>query len=282
MRAAFPYLGRGSWLARRDPRTLILAGFLFALAVTQLRDARHLAIAAILGLVYYRLAAIPWRSIRVQWIYLLVVITIFSTFNMLITGGRSGSFADAETTHVLFTIPVVGAEVSAEGLSLMASQILRFVAIGAVSFPLAYAIAPGDLGVALRRLGLGDRIAVMIDLTIRFIPTLAAEFAETIDAQRVRGFDPTARRGGPITRLRRAAPIFVPVTVGSIAGAEDTIDAMDLRGFGVGRRTWYRELRFDRMDWLVIGLFVAFVVAVVTISVTGNSEHYLLPFLVRD
>ena len=47
------------------------------------------------------------------------------------------------------------------------------------------------------------------------------------------------------------APIFVPVTVGSIAGAEDTIDAMDLRAFGVGRRTWHRELRFDPVDWLV-------------------------------
>ena len=58
----------------------------------------------------------------------------------------------------------------------------------------------------------------------RFIPTIASEFGETIDAQRVRGYDPMARKGGPITRLRRMAPIFVPVTVGSIAGAEDTID----------------------------------------------------------
>jgi energy-coupling factor transport system permease protein len=281
MRAAFPYLGRGSWLARRDPRTLVLAGFLFAIAVTQLRDARHLAVVLVFALAYYRLAAIPWGSTRLQWTYLLVVIFLFSAINTLITGGRTGSFAEVDT-HVLLTIPVVGAEISAEGISLMVSQILRFAAIAAVSFPLAYAIAPGDLGVALRRLGLGDRIAVMIDLTIRFIPTLAAEFAETIDAQRVRGFDPTARRGGPITRLRRLAPIFVPVTVGSIAGAEDTIDAMDLRGFGVGRRTWYRDLRFDVADRLVIGLFVAFVVVVAAVNLTGHSQHYLLPFLVGD
>jgi energy-coupling factor transport system permease protein len=217
--------------------------------------------------------------VRGQWLYLLIVIFVFSLFNSLISGGRTGSFSDADT-HVLLTIPPFGAEISAEGISLMLSQMLRFACIAAISFPVAFAIAPGDLGVALRRLGLGDRIAVMIDLTIRFIPTLAAEFAETIDAQRVRGYDPTARKGGPITRLRRAAPIFVPVTVGSIAGAEDTIDAMDLRGFGVGRRTWHRELRYGPIDRLLIAAFVAFTVTSVGLGITGNSQHYLLPFLV--
>jgi energy-coupling factor transport system permease protein len=281
MRAAFPYLGRGSWLARRDPRVLLIAGATFVIGVVQLRDARHLAVVLVLAIAYYLSAGIPWRAARVQWIYLLIVIFVFSLFNALISGGRTGSFSDADT-HVLLTIPPFGAEISAEGISLMLSQILRFACIAAISFPVAFAIAPGDLGVALRRLGLGDRIAVMIDLTIRFIPTLAAEFAETIDAQRVRGYDPTARRGGPITRLRRAAPVFVPVTVGSIAGAEDTIDAMDLRGFGVGRRTWHRQLQYGALDRLVIAAFVAFAITSVTLGVTGNSEHYLLPFLIGD
>jgi len=138
-------------------------------------------------------------------------------------------------------------------------------------------VAPGDLGVALRRLGIGDRIAVMVDLTIRFIPTLAAEFTETIDAQRVRGYDPTARKGGLISRLRRTAPVLVPVTVGSIAGAEDTIDAMDLRAFGVQRRTWLRELHFGPSDWTLIGLFLTFVAVASFLNFSGLSPHYLLP-----
>lgn len=279
VRAAFPYLGRGSWLARRDPRVPLVAGATFVFGAVQLRDARHLAVVLVLALAYYTTAQIPWRAVRVQWTYLLVVIFLFAFFNTLISGGRSGGFADADT-HVLVTIPPFGAEISAEGISLMLSQMLRFAAIGAVSFPVAFAIAPGDLGVALRRLGLGDRIAIMVDLTIRFIPTLVSEFAETIDAQRVRGYDPTLRRGGPIARLRRAAPIFVPVTVGSIAGAEDIIDAMDLRGFGVGRRTWHRRLRLDSTDRLLIAAFLVFAVTAFTMGVTGNSKHYLLPFLV--
>lgn len=279
MRAAFPYLGRGSWLASRDPRVLLLAAILFVIGASQLRDSRQLAVVLALALGYYATARIPWRSVRLQWIYLLAVISFFAFFNTLISGGRTSTFTGAET-HVLVTLPPFGAEISAEGASLMLSQVLRYAAVAAIGFPIAYAIAPGDLGVALRRLGVADKIAVMVDLTVRFIPTLAGEFAETIDAQRVRGYDPTARKGGPISRLRRLAPIFVPVTVGSIAGAEDTIDAMDLRGFGVGRRTWLRHLRFDRTDRTVVGLFIMFAVVATFLNVTGRTDHYLLPFLV--
>lgn len=258
---------------------LILVSLLIVIGASQLRDARQLAVLLIVAISYYQLAGIPWRSVRVQWFYLLGVIGTFALFNALITGGRAGTFSDGPT-HVLLTIPPFGAELTAEGISLAASQLLRYTAFAAVGFPVAYALAPGDLAVALRRLGIGDRIAVMVELTVRFIPTLAAEFVETIDAQRVRGYDPTASKGGPITRLRRLAPIFVPVTVGSIAGAEDTIDAMDLRGFGVGRRTWSRELRFDRADWLVVAAVLTFVLLATYLNLSGQSRHYLIPFLI--
>ena len=281
MRAAFRYLGRGSWLSRRDPRVLVVVPLLFVVGASQLRDARHLALACAIGLGYYSLARIPWRAVRGQWIFLLAIISFVSITNALITGGRTSSFANAET-HVLLVIPLIGAEVSAEGISLALSQILRYAAMAAVGIPVAYALAPGDLGVALRHLRIGDRIAVMVDLTVRFIPTLAGEFSDTIDAQRVRGYDPTERKGGPITRLRRFAPVFVPVTIGAIAGAEDTIDAMDLRGFGSGPRTWLRDLRFRPIDWLVVGVCMAFVVISTVANVTGSSPHYLLPFLLGD
>jgi len=276
MRASFQYLGRGSWLARRDPRVLVLAALLFALAAPQLRDFRHLAIALAFALTYYASAGIPWRLVRTQWIYLVVVITVVATLNALITGGNSGDFT-GQPTHVIWIFPPFGTEVSAEGISLVVSQVLRFMAIAAVGFPLAFAVAPGDLGVAFRRLGLGDRLSIMVDLTIRFIPTLGAEFSETIDAQRVRGYDPARRGGGPITRLRRMSPVFVPVTIGAIAGAEDTIDAMDLRAFGTGKRTWFRQLAYDNADFLVIAAFAGFLAIATYLNISGMTDHALLP-----
>lgn len=279
MRGSFRYLGRGSWLARRDPRVLILAALIFVIGAIQLRDARHLGLALGVALLYYSLARIPWRHVRAQWAYLLVVIGLFAGLNVVLTGGLAGGFADVDP-HVIVSLPVIGAPITAEGLSLAVSQILRFAAIAAIGFPIAYAVAPGDFGVAFRQLGLGDRLAVALDLTLRFVPALGQQLSETVDAQRVRGYDPTAGGLNPVTRVRRFAPVLVPVTISALVDAEDTIDAMDLRGFGTGRRTWYRQLRFDRADRVLLGAFFAFAALATALNVLGLSDHYLLPFLV--
>jgi energy-coupling factor transport system permease protein len=277
VRASFRYLGRGSWLSKRDPRTKVLAAVLFAVAIVQLRDYRLLGLALIGAVAYYSLAGIPLRQVRRQWLYLVAVISFVAVVNMLFTGGRAGDFRDVEP-QVLFRLPLVGWPITAEAISLSASQLLRFLGIAAVGFPIAYTIAPGELGVAFRRLGLGDRISVALDLTIRFVPTIADEFRRTLDAQRIRGYDPAARERNLIRGLRGYAALLVPVTVKSIVDAEDTIDALDLRAFGTGRRTWYRQLHFDRADWGVVGVFVAFVLSATVLNMMGRTGHQLLPF----
>ena len=66
---------------------------------------------------------------------------------------------------------------------------MRFLAMVAVGFPLAFAIAPDEWGRPSRRLGVPDGFAFGLDLTFRFLPSLRADFQTTIDAQRSRGHD---------------------------------------------------------------------------------------------
>ena len=90
-----------------------------------------------------------------------------------------------------------------------------------------------------------------------------------------------AAGASPIARLRHQVPVVVPTVVNAIAGAEDTIDAMDLRAFGTGRRTWFYELGFDRTDRLALVGFVG-LLAVVTVSgyVLGTSVLWVPPFMI--
>ena len=111
---------------------------------------------------------------------------------------------------------------------------VRFLTFTTVGFPIAFCVAPNDLGPAFARLGVPDKFAFGVDLTFRFIPSLADDLQTTIDAQRVRGYDPDKLGRGPVGRLRRLGPVVVPLTINAIVNAEDTIDAMDLRAFGTG------------------------------------------------
>jgi energy-coupling factor transport system permease protein len=141
-------------------------------------------------------------------------------------------------------------------------------------------VAPGDIGTAFARLRVPEKFAYGIDLTFRFLPSLAADVQDTIDAQRIRGYD-YERAGRTLTgRVRRTVPILVPVTVNAIVGAEDTIDAMDLRAFGTGKRTWLRELAFDQQDRLLLGGFLALAIIVTILAWNGASRLWVIPFLI--
>lgn len=280
MNIAPRYLGRGSWLARRDPRVLVLVIALFIFTVLQVWDGRVVFALLVTALVYYRSAGIPWRHIRRNWAVVFTFIGLLVFVNMIVTGGDVQA-TPVEDLHVLFAMPLIGTPISAESISLAVTQLMRYLAMATVGFPLAFAVAPADFGVTFARLGVPEKFAFGIDLTFRFLPSLAADLQTTLDAQRIRGYDAGAKGRGPLSRLRSAVPVIVPTIVNAVAGAEDTIDAMDLRAFGTGKRSWLRELRFDRRDTLVIGFFGLLFVTGTVVGLAGLTTHlWTPPFLI--
>jgi energy-coupling factor transport system permease protein len=274
------YLGRGSWLARRDPRVLVISLALFVLTVVQVWDLRILVPLAALGYLYYRSARIPFRAVRANWAYVLVFITFIIAVNTILTGGELRGYTD-EQLHVFLRLPLLGTPISAESVTYAVAQYARFLPMAAMGFPIAFAIAPADIGPTFARLGVPDRFAYALDLTYRFVPSLAADMRTTIDAQRVRGYDWERQGRGPFGRVTRVVPLMVPVTVNAIVGAEDTIDAMDLRAFGTGRRTWLRHLSFDRVDRAVLLGFAAILVGVTILSQAGYTDLWVPELLER-
>jgi energy-coupling factor transport system permease protein len=273
------YLGRGSWLSRRDPRILILALVCYIFAAIQVWDLRVLLPMALLAAVYYRAAGIPWKSVRANWAYVAFFVSFIVIVNTLLTGGELRGSGTSDL-HIYFRLPLLNTAISAEMLSYAAAQLLRFGSMAAMGFPIAFAVAPGDIGPTFARLRVPYKFAYGLDLTFRFVPSLAADMQTTMDAQRIRGYEWDRAPGGPIGRIRRLGPLLVPVTINAIVGAEDTIDAMDLRGFGTGRRTWLRELAYGTIDWAVLAGFIALLVAITILSLTGHTRLWVPDFLI--
>jgi energy-coupling factor transport system permease protein len=278
MNVAPRYLGRGSWLARRDPRVLLIGLALFVFTVIQVWDLRFLAVLVFVAALYYRSARIPFRSVRIQWAYVAFFISFVVIVNTLITGGELRGY-EADELHVFFHLPLIGTPVSAESLTYALAQFARFGSMAAIGLPIAYAIAPGDIGPAFARLGVPYKFAYGMELTFRFVPSLGEDLRTTIDAQRLRGYDWERRGRGPLGRVTRTVPLLTPVTINAIVGAEDTIDAMDLRGFGTQRRTWLRELAFDATDRAVLAGFLVLLAVVTFLSFSGQTQLWVPPVL---
>jgi energy-coupling factor transport system permease protein len=267
------YLGAGSFLSRRDPRLLLLVPVLYLVAVAGIDDLRGVLLCAAAAVVYYRAAGIPWRGVRANWAVMLAFTTVLVVVNSILTPVDTRSAGNAE---VLFTVPVTHSAVTWTTLSYAATIFVRYTTLAMVGFPVAFNIAPSDLGVAFARLGLSQRLAYGVDLTFRFLPSTWASLQETVDAQRLRGYEHSRSRN-PVKRLITLRPVVLPVTVNALIDAEDTVNAMDLRGFGGRHRTWMRELAFDRVDYLILAGFAVMAAAMVTAKFLGLTETVWVP-----
>jgi len=155
------------------------------------------------------------------------------------------------------------------------SQLVRVFSLASMTILIPYSLNPVHYGVTFHGLGLPDKIAYAMELTMRFIPTLGRDFQLTLDAQRARGYEIEKLRGGLIAQVRKLAPLIVPVTIHAIAGSEDIIDAMDLRAFGIGPRTWLEQLRYRRRDYVLIALAVLLLIFSVISSLFGYGQLWV-------
>lgn len=286
MLVAWRYRPRDTWVHRLDPRVKILTLVVPVLVAAQVEDLRLMVLLFTAGVAYHLSARIPWRDVRRPWTYFSVFVLLLVSVNALVfTGGGQ----TAVHSRVLVSWPWLGLKGSVPFLNphpyhltaavalYVITQALRMYSIATYAFTFPFVVDPADYGVAFNRLGLPYKLAFAMDMAFRYVPALARELQMTIDAQRVRGYELDQVRGGPIRKSIRLAPIVVPVVLNAILGAEDIVDAMDLRGFGTGKRTWLRRLGYQDLDRWALGVMVVSLLVSLVANVTGHLGTWYPP-----
>ena len=99
-------------------------------------------------------------------------------------------------------------------------------------------------------------LALMMSISLRFIPTLMDETGKILKAQMARGSDIGS---GPLKeRVKAVVPLLIPLFVSAFKRAEDLATAMEVRGYrGGAGRTRYRQLNWRLKDTLSLLLLVA-------------------------
>src|SRR5690625_2005355 len=102
-------------------------------------------------------------------------------------------------------------------------------------------------------------LALMMSISLRFIPTLMQETDKVSKAQASRGVD--FRTGKIRDRIRAIIPLLVPLFVSAFKRAEELAMAMEARGYQGGEgRTKLRALTYRTRDIIIFSLFVLVVI----------------------
>lgn len=280
------YRPRDNWVHRLDPRVKILTLIIPVAITAQVDDIRVMAVVFAASLVYYVSARIPWREIRRIWIYFSVFVLVLVSVNALVFtgGGRAGV-----PSRLIASWPWLGIQggfpffheksyhLTAAVALFVITQALRLYSMAMFAFSFPFVVDPADYGVGFNRLGVPYKFAFAIDMAFRYVPSLGREMQTTIDAQRVRGYELDHLRGGPIRKSIRLAPVVVPVVMNAILGAEDIIDAMDMRGFGTGPRTWLKELSYQALDRWALGVMILALLLTIVANITGHLATWYPP-----
>ncbi|MEQ2528989.1 energy-coupling factor transporter transmembrane protein EcfT [Bacillaceae bacterium CLA-AA-H227] len=105
-------------------------------------------------------------------------------------------------------------------------------------------------------------LALMMSISLRFIPTLMEETDKIMKAQTARGVEFS---GGPIKdRVKAIIPLLIPLFIGSFKRAEELATAMEARGYRGGEgRTKYRQLRWGFVDTVMLLILAGVTAALV-------------------
>lgn len=250
------YVPADSTIHKLDPRSKLLIIFLFVCIIFLANNGITYALIGIYTFSMLGLSRIPFRFLYgglkpVLWLVLFtLVLQVFFTKegNLLYELGpikiyeeglRQGIFISLRFFFLilmtsLLTLTTTPIEIT-DGLETLLNPLKK------IRFPV-------------------HEMALMMSISLRFIPTLMQETDKIMKAQIARGVEFAS---GPIKeRIKAVIPLLIPLFVSSFKRAEELAIAMEARGYRGGEgRTKYRQLNWkmtDTVHLLILAILTIF------------------------
>lgn len=187
-------------------------------------------------------------------------------------------FVSAEGDLILWS----GPEVALIDLEVTLEEVLAGVAVGVRLFAVAVLVGAVLAHIDADRLQaqvarVAPRSALTCALAARLMPTLERDARAIVETARLRGI--ALADGRWPGRLRRAAPLALPLLGSSLERGLDVAEAMTARGYGSGPRTRLTEPRHSRAERVVLAIGVALGLLAVATVVLGLAAYSYYPTL---
>ncbi len=251
------YYPADSFLHRMDARMKIVLSILCMVTIFLCNSFQSLAVMAAFTLFVCFLSRVPARTI-IKGIKPIIFIVIFTALLNLFYGT-----GDVIAKWWVFKITQNGINTSI----IVAVRIIALVLFGTM---LTYTTTPTSLTDAIESLLKPLKLfhidihsfAMIMTISLRFIPTLLEEVDKIMSAQKSRGADMDS--GSILKRVKAIIPVIIPLFVSSFRRAYDLAYAMECRCYrgGVGR-TKMNVMKLKGTDYLSLVVTIIYIAVIV-------------------
>ena len=247
--ALYLYLDRGTWVHRLHPVVRVaamLTVFVSAFAVE--RPIAQLPLIALLGGLLLWTGSLT-NVYRLRYLFVAIFVMTLLIWTFFYGPDGAPPLLAAGPILVSHTAPWFALGMAIKLDVFLASGIL-FLSVTRIE----------EFAYALTRLGLPYKVGFTMTMAFRLVPVFLDAAATIVQAQRCRGLD--FDRGGLWERLRRYAPVIVPVFMGGLRRADNMAMALEARGFQSPRpRTTLQAYPFGIADGLALTTLFCFAAA---------------------
>ena len=274
MRNIFNYVDRPSPIHRLTGATKLVCLLLWSFAAMSTYDTRLLVFLTLLSLVLFALSRIRFSDVSFLVSFMAafmvlnnVLIFVFSPQHGVTLYGSSHPLLSLGGQYVI----------TREQLFYHLNLVLKYFATIPIVLLFVCTTNPSEFAASLNRIGIKYTVAYSVALALRYIPDIQKNYHEISQAQQARGIE-MSRKQNLVKRLKSAAAILIPLILSSMDRIEVVSNAMELRGFGKGKkRTWYMGRSFRPADILAM-VFCALLLAAAIVLNVLNGGRFWNPF----
>ena len=238
-----------------DPRTKILAVWLFTVLVFIVDKLAIIVVIALSFLVIRITFKMPFREIKhLKTLSMLVIFLIL----LQILLGKGENYILKPIFPLSF--PLLGGMGSLKWDGLFTGLAIgcRLFALILILPLLASTTPPEKIAVGLAAFGLNYRIAFIITTAFNLIPLFEEEGRVIMDAQKLRGMR-SFEEGSFFSRIKAYRGIVIPLMLGAMRKAQLAGIAMDSRAFGIyNKRTWIDWPVMKKRDYITVAACVIY------------------------
>ncbi|WEV64910.1 energy-coupling factor transporter ATPase [Bifidobacterium sp. ESL0732] len=239
--AKFPQ--QPSVIARLDPRIKLVVFLILMFTSFMVSSLPQLGLTALMVIALAAAAKLGPKRLFRSMRGFLILLLVMGVINMLFV--RTG-----KPLVTFWNFPITDEGVMAAILYTcrFGLVILLGIILLQTTTPTALTDGFGSLLSPLRRLGFHTQeLALVMSLALRFLPTLADEARNIIDAQAARGG--SIETGSPTKRIKALVAIVVPIFAGALRHSDNLSLALDARSYEEGiHRTHWHAMRITGKD----------------------------------
>ncbi len=245
------FVPKDSFIHRLDPRTKLVFVFIFILLIFTMDNLKGYGILLFIELIAIFISKIPFRYIGKGLIPILWFVVITAIVQLI--GIKNGP--------VILDLGFF--KIHSQGVQFALYYALRIIVLISIATILTLTTSSIDITIGLEKLMYPlkiikvpvHEIALMMSISLRFIPTLIDEADMVIKAQKSKGANIDS---GPVyKRMKDIMSIIIPLIINAMKRADALAIAMESRGYRGGEgRTRLKEISFSWRDRLLVASFV--------------------------